>query len=214
MTKITLINPDSFFQESEKAIQIINEYEREVKGRLPADYKLKIAKETLEKVKTREDFEELTQEIKNLEFEVRYGEDSTPAVPEEYQHKIAFNRVQEEEQLDQELQKQKELLHELMLSFEEPLINVLENIERLEKRKLIGVTVDSLLEKNIIFNPSIPDVSYFLQTSSSPQMVVARKTNEICQTLFKNVKEIASEPAKKDGVLKPGIIKKILGGNK
>lgn len=214
MEKIKLINAKEFFKESEKAIQVVDEYEKEIRGRLPVEDKLKVAKESLEKVKTREEYDLLSQKIKDLEYEVKFGAEYIPAVPEEHQHKIAFNRVQEEEELEKELQKQKELLHELVIGFSDPLKIVLQNIEQLQERRLISNKIDGILEKKIFHDSRMPCPSYYLSVATPSQVVETRKARETYNKLVEALKKMASEPPKKGGILKPTFIEKILGGNK
>ncbi|RDW15951.1 hypothetical protein [Oceanobacillus chungangensis] len=213
MKKINLIDANKYFQESEKVIQIVKDRQDKIHRTLPTEFKLRIAKESLEKAKTREDYDELSNMIKDFEFEIKYGKNYVPAIPEENQSKIAVNRVREEEQIDLEIAKQKELLMELVDGLQTPLLNVLLNIEKLEERRLIGKKVDILLEEKITQDNRIRNafghVSYL---SFSPEHSNAKESHEKAEKLFNALKNIATTPKQSDGIIKPSIFERILGG--
>lgn len=215
MEKVSLINAQQYFSESEKVIQIVKDRQDDLYRSLPVDRKLEIAKESLEKADTREVFEELKNTIKDLEYEIKFGKDFIPAIPEEYQSKIAFNRVHEEEQIDLEIAKQKESLIQIINGLEEPLMNVLTNIEKLEARKTIGKKVDILLDEKITKNPLIHNPFYHVNgLASSEGKINSKEAREKGTELFKSLKKIATEPARWNGIKKPSIFQGILGGNK
>ncbi|MFS0810644.1 hypothetical protein [Peribacillus phoenicis] len=215
MENTNLIDVNQYFIESEKVIQIVKDREEELRRTLPAKYKLEIAKESLEKAATRESYEKLQNTIKDLEYEIKFGNNSIPAIPEEHQNRIAFNRVHEEEQIDIEIAKQKELLLQILDGLENPLMNVLTNIENLEVRKLIGTKVDILLDEKITKDPRIHSpfrsVSYLSFSAGERNSKSAREKGE---ELFKALKKIATEPTISSGLPKPSLFKRILGGNK
>lgn len=215
MVKVELINEQQYFTESEKVIQIVKERQDDLHRSLTAKSKLDIAKESLEKAKTREEFDELTNIIKDLEFEIKFGNDFIPAIPEEHQNKVAFNRVHEEEQIDLEIAKQKESLLQILNGLEEPLINVLTNIEKLEGRKLLGKKVDILLDQKIQKDPRTNDLFYHANgLAFSEGKINSKEAREIGMKLFESLNKIASEPSKGNGIQKPSILQRILGGNK
>lgn len=216
MKKIPLIDPGKYFQESEKAIQLVEDREKEVRRTMPAMDRLRLANKNLEKAKSREEYEELKNTIKELELELKYGKDYVPAIPEEYQNKIAFNRVHEEEKLDAELAKQKELLSELVQDLKTPLINVLLNIEGLERQKLIGKKIDILLEEKITLDPTIHSAFlYFKHLAYSSTHIDSEKSRENAEKLFKVLNEIVVSPEQQPtGMKKPSILSRVLGGEK
>lgn len=215
MVKVALINEKQYLVESEKVIQIVKERQEELHRSLPTELKLKIAKESLEKAGTREIYEAMNKKIKDLEFEIKYGDDFIPAIPEEHQHKIAFNRVHEEEQIDLEIAKQKESLLQILDGLEEPLMTVLKNIEKLEARKLIGIKVDVLLDAKITKDPRIQNAFWFADyLANSEGKINSTEAHVKGLKLFKSLKKIATEPTKPNGIKKPSIFNKILGGNK
>lgn len=215
MKKVSLIDVSNFFKESEKVIQIVKNRQDEIHRTLSAEDRLEIAKESLEKVSTRESFDELSNKIKDLEFEIKHGEDSVPAIPEKYQSKVAFNRVEEEEKIDLEIAEQKELLLELIDGLETPLINVLRNIESLEERKLIGKKVDVLLDGKITKDKQIQDVfGHVNYLSFSAEQRNAKDSLEKGVKLFDSLKHIATTPRQGSGINKPSIFNRILGGKK
>lgn len=214
MGKNTLIDPKQYFTESEKVIQIVKERQEDLHRSLPAERKLVIAKESLEKAGTREIFDELKRKITDLEFEIRFGDDFIPAIPEEHQSKIAFNRVHEEEQIDLEIAKQKEFLLQIINGLEEPLINVLTNIEKLETRKLIGKSIDILLDEKITKDSRIHNaLGNMRYLNISEGKTNSKEAAEKGKKLFEALKKIATEPTKPSGI-KASIFKKVLGGNK
>lgn len=214
MKKVQLINPDDYFKESEKVIQIVKEREEEVRRSLPAEYKLRMAKETLDDVKSREEFDELNQKIKDLEFEIKYGKDYVPAIPGEYQNKIAFNRVHEEEKIDEEIVKQKETLLELIETMEHSLIDVLRNIENLEKRKLIGKKIDILLDEKILLDGRIGSpFTYVNGLAFSSEHEEVKKSRKISEAMFDDLKKYSTASKKFNGIKKPSILSRVLGGN-
>lgn len=215
MKKVSLIDVSNFFKESEKVIQIVKNRQDEIHRTLSAEDRLEIAKESLEKVSTRESFDELSNKIKDLEFEIKHGKDSVPAIPEKYQSKVAFNRVEEEEKIDLEIAEQKELLLELIDGLETPLINVLRNIESLEERKLIGKKVDVLLDGKITKDKQIQDVfGHVNYLSFSAEQRNAKDSLEKGVKLFDSLKHIATTPRQGSGINKPSIFNRILGGKK
>ena len=212
MKNIPLVDEKQYFLESEKVIQIVKEREDEVRRRLPAEYRLRMAKEFIKNVKTREDFEELNDEIKNLEFEIKYDKDHIPAIPEEYQNKIAFNRVHEEEQIDQEIEKQKKLLLSLVNDLEKPLINVLKNIERLEERKLLGKKIDILLDEVIVKDGRIHSTfAHANRLGFSGEHSNSKDAREKGEELFHALNKIATAPKQENGIKKPSIFDRMLG---
>lgn len=211
MTKIKAVNPQIYFVESEKAIQIAKERQEEVKRELPANYKLTLAKELLEDARSREEYEELTKEIKELELELKYDIGYFPMVPEEHQSKIAFNRVYEEEKLDEELAKQKQLLMQLIDGLESPLVTVLKNIEALENRKIIGKKVDAVLDFNIYTDRVASDFYHLAYLTSSAEQIYAAKANQAAEKFFKELKKISLSPTVTPEVKKLSIKNRLLG---
>lgn len=215
MKKVELINVQQYFTESEKVIQIVKDKQDDLHRSLTAEHKLKIAKESLEKAKTREMFEELTNTIKDLEYEIKFGKDSIPAIPEEYQSKIAFNRVHEEEQIDLEIANQKESLLQILAGLEKPLMNILTNIENLEGRKLLGKKIDILLDQEIVKDSRINSLFHHVNgLAFSAEKENSKEAREKGMKLFKALNRIATEPAKGNGIQKPSILQRIIGGNK
>lgn len=212
MTKIKAVNPQIYFVESEKAIQIAKERQEDVKRALPTQYKLTLAKELLEGAKSREEYEELTKEIKELELELKYDKGFFPMVPEEHQSKIAFNRVFEEEKLDEELAKQKQLLMQLIDGLEDSLGTVLNNIEALEKRKRIGKTVDAILDFNIHKDRIANDLYHLSYLTTSAEQIYATKANQAREKFFKELKKISLSPTVTPEVKKTSIKERLLGG--
>lgn len=212
MTKIKTVNPKIYFVESEKAIQIAKERQEEVKRELPANYKLTLAKELLEDARSREEYEQLTKEIKELELELKYDKGRFPMVPEEHQSKIAFNRVFEEEKLDEELAKQKQLLMQLIDGLEDSLGTVLTNIEALEKRKIIGKKVDAILDFNIYKDTVSSDFSHLAYLTISAEQINATKANQASKKFFEELKKISLSPTITPEVKKTSIKERLLGG--
>lgn len=210
---MTLINEKQYFSESEKVIQIVKEREADLHRSLPVDRRLQIAKESLDKAKTREEYDHINKLIKDFEFELKFGKDYIPAIPEEYQLKIAYNRVQEEEELESAIQQEKETLVQILDGLESSLMNTLANIESLEKRKLIGKKIDILLDGNIQKDNRFSSSSWhanYLATSGEHDN--AKKAREKGSKLFDALRKIATEPSTPTGIGKPSIFKKLLGG--
>ncbi|MFC4409432.1 hypothetical protein ACFOZY_03160 [Chungangia koreensis] len=215
MKSVALINEKRYFVESEKVIQIVKERQEEVHRSLSTEQKLQIAKKSLEKASSREIFDSINNTIKDLEYEIKFGSDFIPAIPEEHQSKVAFNRVHEEEQIDLEIATQKELLLEIINGLEEPLMNVLTNIEKLEARKLIGKKIDILLDQKITIDPRIDNPFYHADgLAFSGEKSNSKEAREKGAKLFKALKKIATEPVKTNGLQKPSILQKMLGGIK
>ncbi|WP_438316547.1 hypothetical protein [Sporosarcina sp. FA9] len=213
MKKTPLIDASNYFKESEKVIQIVKDRQEDIHRSLSEKRKLEIAKESLETASSRESFDALNNMIKDLEFEIKHGNDVIPAIPEKYQNKIAFNRVHEEEQIDLEIARQKELLLEVVNGLEESLINTLQNIEGLEKRKLIGKKVDILLDGKITKDNNIHNVFYHANgLSFSAEHIHAKEAHEKGEKLFDALKKIATAPKQPNGINKPSIFDRILGG--
>lgn len=212
MIKVQAIDPQQYFVESERVVEIVKERQEEIHRSLSAEHRLEIAKELLKDAKSREEYEQLTKDIKELELEVKYDLGYFPMVPEEHQLKVAFNRVYEEEKLNEELTNQKELLMQLIKGLEKPLSTVLENIENLEKRKLIGTKVDLMLELNIHKDKQFNDFSHINYLSFSGGHYNAKEANKKGKDFFEALRNIALEPTKTPEVKKVSLTKRLLGG--
>lgn len=214
MEKIQLIDPQQFFAETEKVIQIVKERQEDIQRALSAEDRLQLAKKLLEDAKTREEYEQLTKEIKELEFDIKYDKGYVPAIPEEFQMKIGSNRIYEEEKLDVELKKQKEQLFELVEGLESSILTTIKNIELLEERKLIGGKIDILLDEIIHKDGRLHNVmghANYLGFSGGHSN--AKEANADGTKFFKALRKIAKSPNDKlNGIIKPSIFKRILGG--
>lgn len=216
MTKIKSIDSKQYFIESEKVIQIVVEREEQIHRSLSAKEKLQIAEKLLKKSETREEFDALSEEIKDLGFEIEYDKEMVSAIPEEHQMKIAFNRVHEEEQLNEELKRQKEQLFKLVDGIENAILTTLSNIEELEKRKLIGKKIDIILDEFIHKEGRMHSVmghAEYLNVSGGHKN--AEEAHGKGHKFFKALKSIAESPNNTEsGIKKPSIFKRVLGGKK
>lgn len=212
MTKIQPINPGNYFVESEKVYEMVKERQEEARKALPANYKLTLAKELLDDAKSREEYEELVKEIKELELELKYEIGYFPAIPEEHQQKVAFNRVYEEEKLDAELVNQKALLAKLVDGLEVSLGTVLNNIAALENRKNMGKTIDALLDFKIYKDRTNSDLSHLTYLAYSSTQINAEKAYQASQKFFHELKKITESPTVTPEAKKTSLKKRLLGG--
>ncbi|UJF27455.1 hypothetical protein [Planococcus sp. 107-1] len=216
MKKVELIDAQQYFTESEKVIEIVKENKDKLRRNLPAKNRLKLAKDLLESAKSAAEHHELKKEIEELELEIKFDKGRVPAIPEEHQPKIAFNRVVEEEKLDAELEKQKQELNKLATIFEEQLLPTLKNIASLEKRKLVGKKIDILLDGHIISREindrdALTDANYLSFSGGEER---AHEAELIATKLNKQLRTIVTRPHDLTGLEKPSIFKKLLGGKK
>lgn len=216
MKKVELINANQYFTESEKVIEIVKERKDKMDRSLPAKQRLELAKDLLKSAKSVDEHNELKKEIEKLELDIKFDKGMVPAIPEEYQPKIAFNRVTEEEKLDEELDRQKQELNKLAAIFEEQLVPTLQNIASLEKRKLIGKKIDLLLDGHIVSREinAMDALWYASYLSFSGGEERAREAEHFADSLNKQLKTIVTRPHDLTGLQKPSILKRILGGKK
>lgn len=216
MKKVELIDVQQYFTESEKVIEIVKENRDEMHRRLPAKYRLRIAKDLLVSSESSDEHYELKKEIEELELNIKFETGRVPAIPEEHQAKIAFNRVVEEEKLDAELDKQKQELNRLAAIFEEQLVPTLQNIASLEKRKLIGKQIDVLLDGHLVSreNKAMDALSHAARLSFSVREKRSRQAEQIAIDLNKQLKTIVTKTQDLTGLKKPSIFEKLLGGKK
>lgn len=214
MEKIQPIDPQQFFAETEKVIQIVKERQEDIQRALPSENRLQLAKKLLEDVKSHEEYEQLTKEIKELEFDVKYDKGMVPAIPEEYKTKIISNSAHEEEQINAELKKQKEQLFELIEGLEGPILTTLRNIKQLEKRKLIGKKIDILLDEFIHKDPRLHNVmGHANYLGFSGGEINSKEAYAEGTKFFKALRKISKSPNDKpNGIRKASIFKRILGG--
>lgn len=212
---MTLINEKQYFVESEKVVQIVKEKKEALHRQLPVQYRIGIAKDLIEGAKTPEEYRALKEQLKELEIEMKFDNGRIQAIPDEHQLKVAYNRVAEEEKLDEVLEKQKAALFTLVENFEKKLLPTLQNIAALEKRKLIGKKIDILLDGDLIKSPQIIDaLGHANGLAFSGEEYRAKKAKDDASSLSVLLKQIATESAKPNGIKKPSIFKQLLGGNK
>lgn len=215
MKKVELVNVQQYFTESDKVIRIVEEKQNELHRQLPVTHRLQLAKDLLEDAKTPEEYQLLKDRIQEFEIELKFDKGTVPAIPEEHQLKVAFNRVSEEEKLDEELSKQKELLHKLVTDFEGQLTPTLQNVAALERRKLTGKKIDILLDGDIHKSNQFTDALYYANgLAFSGGEHRAKKANEEFSKLLDLLKQIATESVEPTGIQKPSIFQRILGGKK
>ena len=99
-----------------------------------------------------------------------------------------------------------------MDGLEDSLGTVLKNIEALEKRKIIGKTVDAILDFDIHKNGITNDLSHLTYLTISAEQINAAKANQASKKFFKELKKIVVSPTITPDVKKTSIKERLLGG--
>lgn len=145
MKKVELIDASAFLTETEKAVNLLYGHVEKIRKSASPQDKLEILRKILPEVKDYNQFQELSREREQLEFEGK-RQNMKPIIPAEHEKKILNNRDLEVAAVNEELKSCYKLLDSFVGEIEGSLIPLLVNIHQLEKRKDLAHSLNKYAE--------------------------------------------------------------------
>lgn len=148
MKKVELINPEKYFVESRKAVQVAIEKEQAFFNGLSKQDKLNLLKIRKEETRSDEEYDAIEASERQLEKEIKFDH-PVPLVPDEYKEMVKRNLDVEESEASEELKKlRKELVNQLPY-LQNVLLPLLINIGSLKGVMGISRGVEVILEHSL-----------------------------------------------------------------
>ncbi|RYI25084.1 hypothetical protein EVU96_25050 [Bacillus infantis] len=154
-----VIDPNDFFVESKKAIQVVLSKEELQRKQMKIADKLELVRKSKAHPESLEAYEKLQTLEKELEMKIRFNKYNEAAVPEEYREVVKRNVAVEQLKVAEKANELKAQLKDHIEYLESKVVPLLQSIKELEKLKRIPDQIDIILDGEIGEKVPLP-VSY------------------------------------------------------
>ncbi|MEK3856582.1 hypothetical protein [Cytobacillus sp. FSL H8-0458] len=162
MEKTSFIDPNNYFVESKKAIQIVLENEQTLSKQMGIEEKHQLVSSYLKTASNPDEYDALEKLEKELKRKIQFRQFNEPAVPNEYREKVSRNVAIEQSEVNQKLAELVGQLNHHYKHLEKEVLPLIKNIETLERLSLMPVKIDVLLNGEIGEN-TVFKIEYLLK---------------------------------------------------
>lgn len=177
------IDPNEYFAESKKAIQIVLEKEKLIHKQMKAHEKLALVRKYKNNTGDPGAYDALEKLERELDRKVRFDLLNEPAIPEEHREKVLRNVAVEQLEYAETLNGLKDQLRFHYKYLEDEVLPLLENIAKLERLNYIPNQVDVLL-KNEIGEDTIFKVENLIRPFESGSKLGKHTINSVKQAIL------------------------------
>lgn len=184
MKKVELINPEEYFVESRKAVQIALEKEEYLHNEMPMQNKLDYLKKRKKETNSAEEYEAIEALEKKIEKDIKFNY-QIPLVPEEYKDVIKRNAEIEAAEFDKKLTELKKELKDQLPYLQNVLLPLVINIQELDKLKVFSHNVDIILNHEFRENQAFRAQSRVFKPQKKAKYKLTQKTEEVINSISK-----------------------------
>lgn len=184
MKKVELINPEQYFVESRKAVQIALEKERSYYNEMPKQTKLNLLRQRKKETNSIEEYEAIEVLEKQLEKEIKFNH-PIPLVPEEYKETIARNLTVEQAEFNSKLAELKVELKNQLPYLQNVLLPLLINIHELGKLNVVPMNIDFILDFEILDGTGLRAESRVFKISNNYKSQSTIKVEKVIMAISK-----------------------------
>ncbi|OKL37608.1 hypothetical protein [Domibacillus mangrovi] len=181
MGKINLIEPNSYFVESKKAIHIALDKEKSLLAEMPKQNKLDLLRKRKKDTNSVEEYEKIEELEKQLEKEIKFRK-PIPLVPAEYKETIQRNVEIEAAELNKQLTELRKELKKQLPYLQDVLLPLLVNVHELKKMRNIPNNINAILDFEFLEEGNFVSANY----------LVRKINNNEKNKLVEDLKEIIS----------------------
>lgn len=182
MEKVKLIDPNQYFTESKKAIQIVLEKEKSLFADLPKQDKLNLLRKRKKETNSPEEYDHIEKLEKQLEKEIKFNF-SIPLVPDEYREMLMRNVNVEKAEADKKLKEITADLKNQLPYLQKVLLPLLVNNNELKNMSTIPHHIDTILKFDFQEGRGLRAANLIHQMSGTRNNQSIKKLKEIIDAI-------------------------------